>query len=316
MQKPASVIQKNMKILIICKDIGGYAKKLCQHLGKSNEICFIDTSKPVYSLRWIPKTLRTPLRKWLDLRAFKSRMLKLSRFDVVLIINPAQINSKLIDFALSIASRKLAYLYDSFSRWPMTPESLAGYDKVFSFDQKNVDSHGLVKLHNYIYDAPEIIKTPNLYTASVVMAGKDRVPVLTALAISFDKLGISDYKFLVQCKPPNDAHPGITFFRERMSLEVVGELVKQSSIIIDISKPGQSGLSFRFFEAMPYRKKVITTNRSVAEYDFYNPKNILIIEEDNPVIPISFLVEPYVEIPPAIYHKYTLDGWVETVFDS
>jgi hypothetical protein len=125
---------------------------------------------------------------------------------------------------------------------------------------------------------------------------------------------VTDYKFLVQCKPIPNAHPGITFFEQRMSLESVGELVKRSRIILDISKPGQAGLSFRFFEAMASRKKVITTNRSVVDYDFYNPANILVIDEANPVIPERFMTDPYVDVPEHIYRKYTLQGWVKTVF--
>ncbi|WP_228731997.1 MULTISPECIES: hypothetical protein [Pseudomonas] len=110
----------------------------------------------------------------------------------------------------------------------------------------------------------------------MVMAGEDGVPALEGLANEFDRLGITDYRFLVQCKPIPGAHPGITFFEQRMSLE-----------------PGQAGLSFRFFEAMTSRKKVITTNKSVVDYDFYNPANILVIDE-----------------------KYTLQGWVKTVFSQ
>ena len=99
-----------------------------------------------------------------------------------------------------------------------------------------------------------------------------------------------------------------------MSLESVGELVKRSRIILDIAKPGQAGLSFRFFEAMASRKKVITTNRSVVDYDFYNPANILVIDEANPVIPERFITDPYVDVPETIYQKYTLQGWVENGF--
>lgn len=54
----------------------------------------------------------------------------------------------------------------------------------------------------------------------------------------------------------------------------------------------------------------------MLDYDFYNPANILVIDEAEPVIPASFISEPYVDIPDQIYRKYTLQGWVETVFAS
>jgi hypothetical protein len=303
-----------MKILLMCKDIGGYARKLADHLMTDNDVCFIDTASMSEQFDKAPKILRRPLKRWAQLRRVKSAIQASGRFDVALLINPAQIDPTQLAVAFKSSDRKIAYLYDSFSRWPMSHEQLAEYDEVFSFDPENAKSHGLKKLHNFIYEDYVADAEPVEYSAIVVMAGKDRVPALQCLAQEFDRLGISDYKFLVQSKPIAGVHPGITFFSQRMSLESVGELVKRSRIILDISKPGQAGLSFRFFEAMASRKKVITTNKSVMDYDFYNPANILVIDESSPVIPERFITEPYVDVPEQIYQKYTLQGWARTVF--
>lgn len=305
-----------MKILLVCKDIGGYARKLAEHLSMADQVCFIDTAALAKPFDRAPKILRRPLNRWAQLRQFNKAVAAGGRFDVALIINPAQIDPKQLTTGLNASKRTIAYLYDSFSRWPMSREALAVYDEVFSFDPENAEQYGLKKLHNFIYDDYVADGDPGEYSAFVVMAGKDRVPALEGLAKAFDQLGVTDYKFLVQCKPIPGAHPGITFFEQRMSLESVGELVKRSRIILDISKPGQAGLSFRFFEAMAARKKVITTNRHVLDYDFYNPANILVIDEADPVIPASFVSAPYADIPAPIYRKYTLQGWTETVFAS
>lgn len=305
-----------MKILLVCKDIGGYARKLADHLRADNDVCFIDTALMADAFNRAPKILRRPLRRWAKLRQFKKAVEARGPFDVALVINPAQIDSEHLAIGLDASSRKIAYLYDSFSRWPMTREALAVYDEVFSFDPQNAQQYGLKTLHNFIYDDYDADAGEGDYSAFVVMAGKDRVPALEGLARALDRLGVSDYKFLVQCKPIPGAHPGITFFEQRLPLDTVGALVKRSRIILDIAKPGQAGLSFRFFEAMAARKKVITTNPSVVDYDFYNPANILVIDEADPVIPPAFVSTPYVDVPERIYRKYTLQGWVETVFTS
>ena len=303
-----------MKILLVCKDIGGYARKLAEHLMIDNDVCFIDTSAMSEKFDRVPKIIRRPLKRWAQLRQVTQTIRACGQFDVALFINPAQIDPQQLAVGFKASDRKIAYLYDSFSRWPMTPEQLAEYDEVFSFDPHNAKSHGLKNLYNFIYEDYVADAEPGDYSAFVVMAGKDRVPALESLAREFDRLGVTGYKFLVQCKPIPGAHPGITFFEQRMSLESVGELVKRSRIILDISKPGQAGLSFRFFEAMASRKKVITTNKGVVDYDFYNPANILVIDEANPVIPERFITDPYVDVPADIYEKYTLQGWVKTVF--
>ncbi|MEK5777604.1 lipopolysaccharide biosynthesis protein, partial [Acinetobacter nosocomialis] len=62
------------------------------------------------------------------------------------------------------------------------------------------------------------------------------------------------------------------------------ELYAKSNIILDISHPGQSGLTMRTFEAIGAGKKLITTNTNIKEYPFYNANNIFIISRDELVL--------------------------------
>ena len=66
---------------------------------------------------------------------------------------------------------------------------------------------------------------------------------------------------------------------------IVEKLILKSKIIVEIQRNDQIGLSFRIFEALGYRKKLVTTNTDVVNYDFYNPQNILVIDENNIEIP-------------------------------
>ena len=77
----------------------------------------------------------------------------------------------------------------------------------------------------------------------------------------------------------------------------------------------QTGLSFRFFEAMALKKKIITNNPTVKDYDFYTPENILVLNEDFSNIDPAFFQSTYQELAPEIYKKYTIGTWVETVFN-
>ena len=82
---------------------------------------------------------------------------------------------------------------------------------------------------------------------------------------------------------------------------------------MDINRIGQIGLTFRVFESLGLDKKLITTNSDIKNYDFYNPNNILIIDERNPVISADFFKNEYEKIPDSILHQYTIDGWCENV---
>jgi len=62
-------------------------------------------------------------------------------------------------------------------------------------------------------------------------------------------------------------------------------------------------------------KKLITTNTGIKKYDFYNPKNILILDRDNPQIPPEFWDSPYEPIPQQIIDRYSLASFVRELFE-
>lgn len=141
--------------------------------------------------------------------------------------------------------------------------------------------------------------------------------MLGRVAQAFEQLGYTGTcKFLVQSKPVPGASSLLTFFRQRMDIDETAEYVRRSEILIDIVRPGHAGLSFRFFEALLYRKKMITNNASVAHYDFYDPRNILIIDSDHPVIPESFINGEYVDPPEEVVQRYSMASWANEVFSS
>ena len=59
---------------------------------------------------------------------------------------------------------------------------------------------------------------------------------------------------------------------------------------------------------------MITNNASVADYDFYDPRNILIIDGDQPVIPQAFINGEYVDPPTEVVQRYSMASWANEVF--
>ena len=78
----------------------------------------------------------------------------------------------------------------------------------------------------------------------------------------------------------------------------------------------QQGLTFRVFEAMGFRKKLITTNADIVNYDFYNANNIFVWTEDSKEIPDAFFETDYEELPEEIFKKYSLENWLKTIFSA
>ena len=94
----------------------------------------------------------------------------------------------------------------------------------------------------------------------------------------------------------------------------ISELVHESKVILDINHPKQVGLTMRTFEAFGAQKKLITTNADVANYDFYDKNNILVIDRLNPLINNEFLTGPFVAPDEKILLKYSIQGWITDLF--
>lgn len=91
-------------------------------------------------------------------------------------------------------------------------------------------------------------------------------------------------------------------------------IIESSKIMIDAQHPKQTGLTMRTLEALGARRKLITTNSKVKEYDFYNSSNILVVDRNNPEIPKSFVDCEYEDLPFNIYNKYSLNSWLKNIF--
>jgi len=87
-----------------------------------------------------------------------------------------------------------------------------------------------------------------------------------------------------------------------------------SKVILDLSHPHQKGLSFRPFEALGLKKKLITTAENVKSLEFYNTTNILYLQDINKIeLPEEFLKDEYLNPSLQITKRYSLENWVESV---
>ena len=98
-----------------------------------------------------------------------------------------------------------------------------------------------------------------------------------------------------------------------MSSNEIADVVEQSKIILDIQHPKQTGLTMRTIEMIGMNKKIMTTNETIKEYDFYNPNNIFVIDRNNIKLDTDFFDKQYVPIQKETYEKYSLEQWIKDV---
>ena len=93
------------------------------------------------------------------------------------------------------------------------------------------------------------------------------------------------------------------------------QIFTESICILDAPQEGQNGLTIRTIECLGARRKLITTNADIVNYDFYNEKNILVYNKDID-LKSSFFLDEYEQVPHSVYQKYALCNWLATILQS
>ena len=94
--------------------------------------------------------------------------------------------------------------------------------------------------------------------------------------------------------------------------EEMNDIYQNSRCVLDSAQDGQIGLTIRVIEALGAKKKLITTNEDIVNYDFYRPENIYIYNKEIDLDDV-FFKEEYKELDESIYNKYSLKNWLEEI---
>lgn len=109
---------------------------------------------------------------------------------------------------------------------------------------------------------------------------------------------------------PEFKHAKMSDFKtEKVPANEVMKIFKDSMCILDAPQAGQTGLTIRTIECLGAKRKMITTNKDIKKYDFYNESNILVFEGSIDK-ECKFFTSPYVEVSEDIYKKYSLREWL------
>ncbi len=142
------------------------------------------------------------------------------------------------------------------------------------------------------------------------------MPMLIKLKEQFDKANLTSNLIVVADKYRNYSTEEKAILSQPVSYEDVIDNVRHSRCVLDIVQEGQSGITLRPMEAMMNDKKLITNNLYIKEYDFYNPKNIFILQERNISELADFVRKPVEPVPSDIKKNYRFKKWAEGFFRS
>ncbi|MBT2620642.1 lipopolysaccharide core biosynthesis protein rfaS [Chryseobacterium sp. ISL-6] len=238
-----------------------------------------------------------------------------SYYDVLLVNRPDVLSKKDFDLAIKNSKYSIALFWDSIQKIPSQEEYINKFNICCSFDSDDCEKYNLKHVTNFYFvkDKDSIIK----YDVSYLATYDKRIEETLIFFNYFNRNSISAKGriFTYKSTPIKQNLP--------KTIEVISEIIPfsisysyylDSKIILDIAHPHQKGLSFRPYEAIGLQKKLITTNQEIVHYDFYNPKNILIIENiGNFNIPQEFITADYEEPAGWIKEKYYIKNWIKTI---
>ena len=310
------------KILIIGPPSLGYLKKINQELQKydavESSLVLIDRFTFKYknfahritnflSKVFLGKNLKN---EYVNTHIVES-IYALGDQDIIFIIRPDLLKQKTLKYLKTKTKKLEAFYYDSTRRFPGKVDIIPLFDKVYSYDRIDVEEYTLEFLTNYIFDTSNETNHENIFFN--ISTYDYRYQAMERLAKYIHEKKWT--KEILVLGPDEITSPYLTIIHEQIPVDEVAEKIKKAKIIIEIQRKEQVGLSFRVFEALGHNKKLITTNADVINYDFYNPQNILVIDEDNIEIPENFVNSPYLPVSEEILSKYMLENWVKKVFD-
>lgn len=193
---------------------------------------------------------------------------------------------------------------------------------VATFDLSDSRKYDLLYIPNFYFSSlvQKFKKSqPIEYSTVFVGVEKGRGQTIQKLKTIFERIENKAYFHVVpnRTKWQNIWHKVLKFVGFTSSIgflryEEILKLIDRSQSVLDISNDGQSGMTLRVLEALFFEKKLITTNQLVREMDFYNPHNVLIINDTTDEETIrEFLKEPYEKLPVNVIQRYDFSNWLD-----
>ena len=239
--------------------------------------------------------------------------------DFALIFRSDELSIKSIKEIKEKTAAMYAYQWDGFPRFPRIYPRLKFFKKVYCIDENDVsEGDNIFTEKNFFFDTdftayPKVEERLDITAYYIGVYEKKRFKRLQLIVNQLSQLKIKTEINLLGC-PVIMPSWGNRLKKSKQYVDVIND-VKSSNIIIDIDvRETHNVLTFRIFEAIGYKKKLITTNVLVKNCDFYHPSNIYVFNGSIEELKF-FLDRPMVSLPDEILKKHSFTEWVKRVLE-
>lgn len=318
------------KILFFSQFFFGYENKIAQAMrdeGAYVQVCDEMSVKSSYERAFLKINPHIFDKK--TERYFLDLLEKLSNtnFDFVLFIDGEMVTKKILKmYRKAFPNAKFClHLWDSVRNLKGVDKVFSFFDFITSFDSEDCKKYKLKFRPLFFCDEYRNIESDNKSYDFVFIGTihSDRYKVIKKLKDSLDEKYQNFYYLFLQnkfiyyfYKLTKEEFRGTKiddFAFEKLQSSEIADIVSKAKYIIDIQHPLQTGLTMRTLEMIGMKRKLVTTNVHIMEYDFYRPSNIQVINRENPTISDKFLDSDYEDLSKGIYEKYSIKSWIYDV---
>lgn len=328
-----------MNLLLIMPNFFDYPQIIEQELNEMGyEVDFFDDRPSTNG--WIKAVIRINrnlIRRYIQ-NYFDIMIKTIARkkYDVVLLISGQSLSlgEGMIETIKSLQkqARFVLYQWDSLSNFPYIERMQKYFDKCYSFDKDDVSNNKNLSFLPLFYckryeDVGRL--TPSSFQYDICFVGTAHPQKYKFIKMISDQLrNVFPEQYIYFFYPSRI----VFFYRKLKNIELrkanykefhftalngkeMDRLYTNSKCVLDAAQEGQVGLTIRVFEALGAKKKIITTNADIRNYDFYQEENIYVYDENKINYKSPFFSQPYMDIGTDIYEKYSLKSWLKTILE-
>lgn len=157
--------------------------------------------------------------------------------------------------------------------------SQINFDRVLTFDPRDAERYGW-KYVNTLYSQFPVKQSKRTSDLFYIGGVKDRLPACVELLKQAQQQG-ADFclKLLGTNTKQQEQLPAEAVLAKPLPYPETLSWLLGTNCILDMTQPGQAGITLRYYEAVVYNKKLYTNNSNIRQLPGYDPEMMRVYED-------------------------------------
>ncbi len=319
------------RVLLISPDFFNYSQIIKSAMEKKGYIVdwFSDRNGVSFMKKALLRVKKSALKSSIDKYLKKIRKFAANYdYEYVVVVNGEVLTAEFVESLKKdhADAEFVLYMWDSLKNFSDSEKLLPCFDKCFSFDKNDCETHEALEflpLFYYLDDGyTDFVNAEKVYDyAFIGTVKKGKFGEIKKITDNLDERYDKSFKYLyLQSRLVylyykfkyrqefKDAK--MSMFRyKRLSTKRCNEIGLRAKIIVDVPMKDQNGLTIRTFEILSRGQKLITSNANIRDYDFFDSDQVYVYDGNEIDFSAEFFEDRLCEENTEI-KKYHIDNWL------